>query len=304
MHRPSHPPTVGRNSGAPPAAPPAAPPGASDAPLPLVTRIGTVVGGGVLAAVASSLPAVLRIGGGSAVVAFEQWLALAALQTPLAIAMVAVVRRGRTGLTMVAGERGPLFAAAALWWAVIELGMLSVLGALLRSKTHNHALAGVTFAMLALITGLAVGLLALKGIALLARMPPQNHVAALGTVAVTSFIVIALVGVRTSRAEGMHTAAALVDMLALLVATVIFSARWFSRQRPLAMGGIPVAVAILLLGLATVRSEPDLGGVLAEGAPVQSFLLSAFGLGSNTGVPITVPPAPPGGSGGDAPGSK
>lgn len=274
----------------------------SDAPLPLVTRIGTVVGGGVLAAVASSLPAVLRLGdGGSAVRAFEQWLALAALQTPLAILMVAVVRRGRTGLTMVAGHRGPLFGAAALWWAVIELGILSVLGAVLRQKTHNHALAGVTFAMFALITGLAVGLLALKGIALLARMPPQQHVAALGTVAVTSFIVVALVGVRTSRAEGMHTAAALVDLLALLVATVIVSARWFTRQRGLAMGGIPVAVAILLLGLATVRSEPDLGGVLAEGAPVQSFLLSAFGLGGNTNVPPT-PPATPGAAGNE--GSK
>ena len=65
-----------------------------------VTRLGTVVGGGVLAAAASSLPAELRIGdGGSIIRAIEQWLALAALLTPLAILLVAVLRRGRGGST-------------------------------------------------------------------------------------------------------------------------------------------------------------------------------------------------------------
>jgi hypothetical protein len=237
-----------------------------------------VVGGGVLAAIAASLPAELRIGdGGSMLRAFEQWLALAALQAPLAILVVAVVRRGRAGLQMVAGPRAPLFAAAALWWAVLELGVLSVLGALLRAKTHHHGLAGVTFAMLALISGLGVGLLALKGIALLGRMPAQGHVAALGIVAVTSFVVITLVGVRTSRAEGLHTAAALVDLLSLLVASVVASTRLVARWRPLAIGGLPLAVAILLLGFATVSAEPDLSGLLAEGAPVQAWLLSALG---------------------------
>jgi hypothetical protein len=242
------------------------------------TRLGTVVGGGVLAAIASSLPAELRIGdGGSVLRAFEQWLALAALLTPLSILVVAVLRRGRTGLLMLAGERAPLFAAAALWWAVLEVGVLSVFGAVLRAKTHHHGLAGVTFATLALISGTVVALLAVRGVRMLSRMPMQGHRIALAIVAVTSFLVLVLVGVRTARAEGLHTAAALVDMLALIVSGAIASSRAMARWRPLAVGGMPIAAAILLLGYATVRAEPDLSGLLAEGAPVQAWLLSLLG---------------------------
>src|SRR5689334_8344819 len=79
----------------------------------LVTRFGTVVGGAVLASAASSLPAELRIGdNGSILRAIEQWLVLAAVLTPLAVIVVAVFRRARAGLRILAGERADLFAAA------------------------------------------------------------------------------------------------------------------------------------------------------------------------------------------------
>lgn len=242
------------------------------------TRLGTVVGGGVLAAIAASLPAELRIGdGGSLVRAFEQWLALAALLTPLSILMVAVLRRGRAGLYLLAGVRAPLFLAAALWWAVLELGVLSVFGAILRAKTHHHGLAGVTFATLALISGVVVGLLAIRGVRMLTRTPARGYRLALSIVGVTSFIVLLLVGFRTARAEGLHTAGALLDMLALLLFSSIASTRVMARWRPLAVGGMPIAAAILLLGYATVRAEPDLSGLLADGAPVQAWLLGLLG---------------------------
>ena len=267
MQRDPHPPTLGQESLE-----------ADDGASTFVTRLGTVVGGGVLAAVASSLPAELRIGdGGSILRAIEQWLALAALLTPLAIVVVAVFRRGRIGLRILAGERGTLYAAAALWWAVLELGVLSVFGAVLRAKTHHHGLAGVTFAILALLSGVVVALLAVRGVRMLARMTENGHRVALGIVSGTTFLVIVLVGIRTARAEGLHTAAALVDVLALLVSAAIASTRAMARWRPLAVGGVPVAAAILLLGYATVRAEPDLSGLLAEGAPVQAWLLSMLG---------------------------
>ena len=242
-----------------------------------VTRLGTVVGGGVLAAAASSLPAELRIGdGGSIIRAIEQWLALAALLTPLAVLLVAVIRRGRTGLYILAGHRGPLFAAAALWWAVLELGVLSIFGAVLRAKTHHHGLAGVTFAMLALFSGLGIALLAVRGVRLLLRMPSSGHRVALMVAAAAAFLVVALVGLRTSRAVGLHTAAAMVDTLALVVSGSIASSRAMARWRPLAIGGVPMAAFILLLGLACVHAEPDLKEVLAEGAPVQAWVLGLF----------------------------
>jgi hypothetical protein len=242
-----------------------------------VMRLGTVVGGGVLAATASSLPAVLRIGdGGSVLRAIEQWLALAALLTPLAVLVVAVLRRGRVGLRILVGDRGPLLAAAALWWAVLELGVLSIFGSVLRAKTHHHGLAGVTFAILALVTGLVVALLASRGVRMLLRMPPGGHRVALIVAASAAFVVVALVGIRTSRAPGLHTAAALVDSLALVVSAAIASTRAMSRWRPLAVAGVPVATALLLLGFVCMHAEPDLKEMFTEGAPVQAWVLGLF----------------------------
>jgi hypothetical protein len=219
-----------------------------------VTRLGTVVGGGVLAAAVSSLPAELRIGdGGSIIRAIEQWLALAALLTPLAILLAAV-----------------------LWWAVLELGVLSVFGAVLRAKTHHHGLAGVTFAILALISGLVIAMLAVRGVRMLLKMPSMGHRVALMVVAGAAFLVIALIGLRTSRAAGLHTAAAMVDTLALVVSGAFASTRAMARWRPLAVGGVPMAAFILLLGFACVHAEPDLQAVLAEGAPVQAWVLGFF----------------------------
>ena len=264
MQREPHPPTFGNE-----------PLDVHDSGASFVTRFGTVVGGGVLAAAASSLPAELRMGdGGSILRAISQWLALAAILTPLAIVVVAVFRRGRTGLRQLAGEAGPLFVAAALWWAVLELGVLSVLGAVLRARTHHHGLAGVTFAILALVSGLVVALLAVRGVRMLSKMPPGGHRVALMVAAAAAFAVVALIGIRTSRAVGLHTAAALVDSLALLVSAAIASSRGMARWRPLAVGGVPIAAAILLLGFACVRAEPDLKELLAEGAPLQAWILS------------------------------
>lgn len=263
MQREPHPPTFGNEALE-----------EDEAAAPFVTRFGTVVGGGVLAAVASSLPAELRMGdGGSILRAVEQWLALAAILTPLSIVVVAVFRRGRTGLRMLVGDRAPLFAAAALWWAVLELGVLSMFGAALRARTHHHGLAGVTFALVALVSGIVVALLAVRGVRMLVKLPPGGHRVALMVAAAAAFMVVALVGVRTSRAAGLHTAGALVDGVALLVSAAIASSRAMARWRPLAVGGVPIAAAILLLGFACVRAEPDLKELLAEGAPLQAWIL-------------------------------
>lgn len=241
-----------------------------------VIRFGTVVGGGAASAIVSSLPAVLRMGDGSIVRALEQWLALSALLTPLAILVVAVFRRARMGMRILAGQQAELFAAAALWWAVIELGLLAVAGAVLRAKTHHHGLAGVTFAIFALVSGLVIALLAVRGVRLMARYPSAGHRLALMIVAGCCFFAIILVGFRTARAEGLHTAAALVDALALAVAGAIASTRVLSRLRMLAMVGVPLAAAVLLLGIAMVRSEPDLGTMLADAAPLHGFVLGIF----------------------------
>jgi hypothetical protein len=242
-----------------------------------VTRIGTVFGGAACAALAASLPAELRIGdGGSTGRALEQWLALSALLLPLAVVLVGALRRARVGVRMLVGEGGRALATLALWWCVLEAGVLSVVGTVLRAKTHHHGLAGVTFAAIALVTGVFSALVAARGAEMLATLPRLVQRVALYVAASAAFAVVALVGVRTARAEDLHTASALVDVLALVVASAIASARALARLRPLAIAGVPASAMLLVLGLASLRAHPALRDALDAAAPVQAWVLGVF----------------------------
>ncbi len=244
----------------------------------IVVRFGTVVGGGVCAALGASLPAVMRIGdGGSFFRALELWMALAAVLTPVAIATVGVFRRARVGVKILAGQNPSVLAAAVMWWAALEAGVLAVFGAMLRAKTHNHALAGVTFSVFALISGAIVALLAVRGARMLLDAPEATQRIALATTAMATFAVLMLAGVKTARAEGLHTAAAQVDCLALAVAAAIASAPAFAKARPFAIAGVPVALLVLLVGLTTLHGEPTLQKSIDENAPVHAWLIGLFG---------------------------
>jgi len=250
----------------------------SDGSSSVVMRFGFIVAGGVVAALASSLPAALRIGEeGTTSRALEQWLVLSAVSTPLAVAAVAVLRRARIGLRLLAGERATTFAVGVLWWSVIELGLLSLFGALLRKTTHHHALAGVTFSAFALATGVILALFARRTTGMLMRGGAGLSRIGLVIAAVCAFLAIMLVGIRTARAEGIHTALTLVDGLAFAVTTTIASSRMFGRWRPLAIAGVPVAVLLVMVGLTTLRFDPKMQESLGETAPVHAFVLGLFG---------------------------
>lgn len=251
-----------------------------DVSLSVGARLGTIAGGGTLAAIVASLPTEMRVGDGGVIRTFEQWFGLAALLAPLAIVFVAIFRRARAGLTLLAGERAPLLAAAVLWWSVLQLGLLSIVGSILRAKTHHHGLAGVTFALFALTSGIVIGLLAARGASMLERLPGAGdriRRVALTIVTLVALLLLGLVELRTSRATGLHTAAALVDILALMAASGLASTRIVTRWRALAFGGIPLAAAIAILGIATLRTTPNLSTILAESAPVQAWLLGLLG---------------------------
>lgn len=269
MQREPHPPTLDQD------------PAAEDEDAAsVVTRFGTAVGAGVMAAVVASLPAALRIGdGASAKEAAALWVALAALLTPLAIATVGVFRRARAGARLLVGPHVTAAAAAVVWWCVLELGLLSVFGAVLRAKTHHHGLAGVTFAFFAVASGVVVGLLAARGGRMLARFSStaQKVVLAFATLAV--FLALVLVGLRTARSEELSTAAALVDVLALAVASAVGSTQLLARVRPLALVGVPVAAIVVVLGLSTVRAEGAIQEAIEKQAPLHGWLLGTVGPG-------------------------
>jgi hypothetical protein len=243
----------------------------------LVIRIGFIAAGAVLAAVASALPAALRLGeDGSVGRAIEQWIVLSSIGTPLAAIAIAVLRRASAGLRLLVGEAAPILATGVLWWCVVELGLLSVFGAALRKATHHHGLAGVTFSAFAIATGMFVAIFAWRATHGIARAGVRAQKIGLVAAGAAAFIVVMLVGVRTSRGEGLHTAAALVDVLALVVTSTIASSRVLSRYRPLAIAGVPVALLVMMVGLTTLRFDPKLHDMLAETAPVHTAVVDLF----------------------------
>ncbi|HVH45145.1 MAG TPA: hypothetical protein VM925_22485 [Labilithrix sp.] len=245
---------------------------------PIRQRMGFIVGGGVAAAVVSSLPASLRASGeGSVGLALEQWLVLSAVSTPLAVATVAVLRRARVGLRLLMGERASLLALGVLWWSVIQLGLLSVFGALLRKTTHHHALAGVTFAMFAVMSGILVALFARRATTMLARGGPGAEQIGLRIAAGCACVGIVVVGLRTSRAEGLQTTAAIVDALVLVSTSLIASSRWILRWKQISIVGIPLAVVLIVIGLTTLGFDPAVQKRLTETSPMFSFVTGLFG---------------------------
>jgi hypothetical protein len=215
-----------------------------------ITRVGTAAFGGVLAAVVASLPAPMRLGdGGSMVRAGAGWMVLAAVATPLAVLFIGVLRRARTGAQIAFGDRLEVVASAVLAWTTLQLLFTGFFGSLLRKHTHHHGLAGVTFAIGALVCGVLLALFVRRVMTKLAGLSAAAHRIALVLTGSMAFLAIIVAGVRTAPTEDLSTAAGLVDALALAIACGIASSRLLARQRPLAIAGVPAAALVLVLGV-------------------------------------------------------
>jgi hypothetical protein len=246
---------------------------------PIVMRVGFLAAGGVIAALISSLTAAFRTGDEPFTIGrpLEQWLVLSAVATPFSIAAVAVLRRARVGLQLLAGERGSLFVMGFLWWSVVELALLSIFAAVLRKTTHHNALAGVTFAMFALVTGVVVALFAARVTKMVANVLGNTRRHALVIAAGCVVVALVLALIRTSRAEGMHAAAGIVDAISFFVAASITSSRLLKRTRLVAIAGLPAAFLLIMVGLTTLRFDPKLAQSLAGTAPIHAFVIGLFG---------------------------
>lgn len=263
----------GSPSGSPSRAGDGEPPRDEDPAGPWITRFGTVVGAGALAAILGSVPALLRLGSeSSAGLLLQSWLMLAAVLTPIGVLLALVFRRARVGLRLVAGERVTLLAASVLWWSVIEFAFLSVLGAVLRAKTHHHGLAGATFALLALVSGVGVALLVARFARTLASRSTSLHRVVLWTGLLSAFFSLAAVASRAGSATELPTGKMLVDVLAVAITAAMASSPLFARARGFAIVGVPVAAGVLFFGLSLLRIEPDLRDAFAAKAPLHGCL--------------------------------
>lgn len=239
-----------------------------------VTRFGTVVGAGLVSAVFSSLPAELRMGdGGSMARAWTTWLVLSSVVLPLGVLVALVFRRARVGLRLLAGDRVTPLALAALVWVAGELLLLSTFGALLRANTHHRGLAGVTFAIFAVTSGLAMAVVAARFTRSVGGLGPSWE--RLGVLAggLVVFALLVVAGVRGSALPDLPTSAWLVDGLALSVAAAIASSPTFARARLFALVSVPVAAGVLLIGLSLLRMDPVVRESLVRHAPLHARLM-------------------------------
>jgi hypothetical protein len=250
----------------PGSAPP--PPRAADAGS-FVVRFGTAVGLGAVAALAGAVPATLRVASVAAAQgpgALREWFALAAAALLPMVAAVVVLRGAREGLRAFAGPGAGLrVAGAGLWLASLLVGF-TLLGRVLRAHTHQHALAGVTFAFGALAFAMVSAVVCARLVVIARNAPPFGRGALVLVLGTASALSLAHVGVRFLHAAS-HDAASygaagtVVDVLAFALAA------FFASHRALALIGPPVAVVVVALGVLTLRSAPLLHDAIGESAP-------------------------------------
>src|SRR5262249_26319169 len=146
--------------------------------------------------------------------------------------------------------------------------------------THHRGLGGATFGIFALASGLVLAIAVARIVGPLVSAPPDVQRVVLGVAVLTSFVALVVVGLRTARGGEPSSSAVLVVLLAITVAASIASTRSLRSARVFAIIGPPLAAAVLLFGIATLRSEPPRDDALEKGAPVHAWLLDLVSPGA------------------------
>lgn len=234
--------------------------------------LGTSAGTGLLAAFVAAGPAALRLS--SLDGETRAWLLLAAAATPFTIAAVLVMREAYTGLRAYAGDARGFVRLFVTIWLAISTVAFDVLGAVLRATTHHHALAGVTFALVALTVVFFAGLFAHRTARLLFTLSARAS-SSLSVAVYAGVALLVLASVRHLHAKlPAESAATMVDVTALILASALAARPELRGSRPLAVVGPLAALAVVGLGLA--RFSPDLGQRVLHRAPAFGELLSAL----------------------------
>jgi hypothetical protein len=245
---------------------PPSPPSEQEGGGSFVVRFGSGVGLSAFAAAVAVVPAALRVS--STGVSLQlAWAALtAAAVVPMAL-LVFVLRRARVGLRFFrhkddAASRGMGLAL----WLLISFVVFVIFGAILRATTHHHALAGVTFSVVATVLSLAVGAFAGRVAQIVAARSPRVRLA-LFAVAGALFLAVLAGGAIRFGGVDEGPRAMFVDVLALVMAALFASRPAFANRRALAIIGPPVAATVLALGISALRGSSGLPDAVVERAP-------------------------------------
>ena len=260
-------------------APPSSSPGGAEETGSLVLRFGTAVGLAAAAAMAGALPAALRVGAGLGAgdATGRVWTGLAAASLVPMVAAVVVLRGAREGLRAFGGAGAELRAYGVALWAASLLAVLAVLGSVLRATTHQHALAGVTFAFGAVAAAVGLALVCVRVVAILRAASPRLRGGLALGLAMLAFAVLGAIGMRFLHAASHEPASApaagmVVDVLAFSLAALFAARRSLATRRAVAVVGPPVAVAIAALGFSALQDGP-LRAAIDDRAPAYASVV-------------------------------
>jgi hypothetical protein len=260
----------------------APPPGRDSVPVEAGSfgiRLATALGAATVAASVASLPAALRVGSAFSSMP-RAWCACAATMLLPMFASVLVLRKARGGVRALGGEHPSARALGVAIWLVSLFFSLAAFGALLRATTHNHALAGATFAFGAVALAVGLGVVCARIAAIVGASPDQMRrglVVGLGGLLALAVLVAGLRWAHAldGAANPPTSAGALcVDLLAFGL-TALFASRPSLGSRPtLAIAGPIVAIAVLVLGIATLRAERMAFDAISTRAPALETVAS------------------------------
>jgi len=251
-----------------------------------VIRLATGVGLVTLAALVAVAPATARLSALAPRATVALWAALACVALgPMTVVILAFRLSERSIREVLAGSAPIRLFVLVLCIVALFLG-LALTGSVLRATTHNHVLAGVTFACFAVVVALFVTFSGVRIVRLLeAARAPLRWVAvgALTALELTAcaWVVVHLLRTPDADPNSSGAALALVDVPLFGVCAFVASRRAVAELPGLsllALGGVPLAVAVISIGspllhVAWVRA------MLSERAPaVASTLALAMSL--------------------------
>lgn len=253
---------------------------------PLLGRLGEAALAGLAAAVVASLPVALRVAGEGGSPLGGLVASAAVLAVPLAVVVFASRAAGRAYRMITGRGAGRSTAVGLAMWAGLSAPLLLILAAALKAGTNHRGLGGATFGALALgvvvVTALAARRLVVLGQQLAAR-----GVASPGTIdRVSSGGALLLAGAATflglRGAEGgaaeARVLAALVDGALAAVATILAAGVSAppAVRRVAGRAGLPVALAVVVLGFVWVERSADLSRAVQARGGLGPALLGAL----------------------------
>jgi hypothetical protein len=227
---------------------------------------------------AGALPAALRVGAGLGQDATGRaWTGLAAASLAPMVGAVVVLRGAREGLHAFGGPGAELRAYGVVLWAGSLLAAFALLGSVLRATTHHHALAGVTFAFVAVAVAAGLALLCVRIVAILRQAPARVRRSVALTLGGCLLVALGGIGMRFLHAASQEPTSApaagmVVDVLAFSLAAVFAARRSLASRRAVALLGPPVAVAIAALGFSAL-GDASLRTAIDDRAPAFATLV-------------------------------